>query len=106
MMKSVKPPSSSFERIREGLDPACSYVIFEKSAGSGKDPEFSEVVRILEKLGLSVHQTRAFRDEAREKLLLVVKFDLGRVDEIVQEIVSVGLPDEVTFYAYGSRLAD
>jgi len=103
MIMSVKPVSSSFERIRKGLDPAYSYVIFEKAAGSCEDPELREVVRALERLNASIHRTEIFRDDAGKKLLLVVKFDPGRADEIMLEFVSIGLPDDVTFYAYGSR---
>lgn len=106
MIERVKPVSSTFEKIREGLDPAYSYVVFEKTAGSREDAELREVVRTLKRLKLSVRRTRIFHDDATGKLLLMVRFDPGRADEIMQEIVSIGLPEDVTFYAYGSHVAE
>lgn len=106
MAQNVRPVASSLEKIKRRLDPAYSYMIFEKSAGSSEKTHFKQVVDILIRLDASVHERELFQDEARGTLLLVVKFDPGPTDKIMQEFLSVGLPEDITFYAYGSHLAD
>ena len=101
--ESVKPVSSCSEAVKRKLDPAFSYMIFEKAGG---ESEFQQVVDILLKLDLIIHEMKFFLDEAKGKLLLVVKFDPGPTDKIMQEFLSVGLPEDLTFYAYGSHFAD
>jgi hypothetical protein len=90
------------ERIKQEFDPACSYVIFEKAVGLNEKPEFRQVLDILVGLNMNAHQVGFFLDETRGKLLLVVKFDPAPTDRIMQEFLRVGLPEDVTFYAYGS----
>jgi hypothetical protein len=106
MTESGKPDSSSLEKIKQELDPAYSYMIFEKETGSSEETEFRQVIDILMRLNLSVHERGLFLDDSRGRLLLVVKFDPARADKIMQEFINVGLPEDIAFYAYGSRVAD
>lgn len=106
MTESVQPLSSGFEKIRQELDPAYSYMVFEKIAGSGEDPEFCRVIDILMRLDLNIHEKKLFPDSTGEKWVLVVKLDSGRADKIMQEFLSLGLPEDITFYAYGSHVSD
>jgi hypothetical protein len=99
----LRPVSCSFEKIKRHLDPAYSYMIFEKPSESGKEGEFQQVIDAILQLDRSIHDWQYFRDEARGTSLLVVRFDPGRTDQIVHEFLNVGLPEGITFYAYGSH---
>lgn len=92
------------ERIKQGFDPAYSYVIFEKSTGACRPDQYHEVVDILGRLNLRVRGKEFLLNDAREKLLLVVQLEPGRTDEILQEFLNIGLPEDVVFYAYGNRI--
>lgn len=104
-MESARPVPSTFEAITQRLDPAYSYIIFEKKTGANDESEFRQVADILRKLDLCVHSMEYLPDDAGEKLLLVVRFDPGRADEILQEFMKEGLPKDLILYAYGSHEA-
>lgn len=99
---SHKPVSCSFEKIKQHLDPASSYMIFEKPIESGKRDEFQQVLDTIMRLDRSIHEWQYFQDEARGTSLLVVRFDPGRADRIAQEFLNLGLPEGISFFAYGS----
>ena len=101
MNETFRPVSCSFEKIKQHLDPAYSYLIFEKSSESSEKAEFRQVLGILKRLDLSIHEWKCFRDEAKKILLLMVRFDPIHTDRILQEFLNLGLPEGVTFYAYG-----
>ena len=106
MVESPKAAPSTFETIRRKLDPAYSYMIFEKHAGASDESEFQHVADVLRRLELCVQSVEYLLDDAEEKLLLVVRFAPGRADEILFELMKEGLPKDVTLYAYGSRGAE
>ena len=106
MTEGLNPVSCNFEEIKRQLDPAYSYMIFEKASESGEKAEFQQIFDILLRLDLSLHEWKCFRDEARGILLLMVRFDPGQTSQIVQDFLNIGLPDGITFYAYGSPMAD
>lgn len=104
MKRSRKIISSTLERIKQDFDPAYSYVIFER-AGPADKAAFREVFEVLNRLNLSVHDVMTVHDPDAGKMLLVVKFDAGRTDGIMEEIFNSGLPKDVIFYGYGSSLS-
>ena len=93
--------SSTFEQIRQDMDPAFSYIVFERPgpAGSGS---FREVFEALNRLEMPIIELKSYHDQTGERMLLVAKFDAGRTDKIMEEIFNAGLPKDVTFYGYGS----
>lgn len=102
MILSNGTVSTSFEAIKQELDLAYSY-IFEKSAWVKGENEFKEVLEALPRLKVHIHGRKVYRDGDRERVLLVVKIDFDRTDRIMQELMSIGLPEDITFYAYGSH---
>jgi hypothetical protein len=106
MTECLRPVSCNFEKIKRQLDPAYSYMIFEKAGESGEKAEFQRIFDILMRLDLSIRESKCFRDEAKGILLLMVRFDPGQTNRIVQEFLNIGLPEGITFYAYRSPLAD
>lgn len=105
MTESIKPVSCNFEDIKRQLDHAYSYVIFEKSIESGEKAEFQRVLAIPMQLDLNTNEVKFFRDENRGILLLLVRFDPAQTNRIMQEVLNIGLPDGITFYAYSSPMA-
>jgi hypothetical protein len=103
MTATVKPDSITLEKIKRGLDPACSYMIFERSTQSRAEDAFREVVEALSRIDFGFYERQVLRDEDGGRLLLVVKFGPGRIDDTMQEFLNIGLPKDITFYAYGSH---
>jgi hypothetical protein len=102
--QDFKPISSSFTEIKRSLDPLSSYLVFEKTIGSGKEEAFPEVTQVLEHLKKRVSELKLHRDETRGLVLLVAKLEPEGVDEIMQEFLEIGLPKDITFYYYGKRV--
>ena len=103
MTTNMKPHSLSIEAIKRGLDPAYSYMIFERLTEAGAERAFKDVLDALVRMDFGFYERQVLRDEARGRLLLVVKFGPGRIDNIMQEFLNIGLPEDITFYAYGSH---
>jgi hypothetical protein len=105
MTGSTKADFVTLEKIKRGLDPACSYMIFERSTHASAEEAFREVVEALSRMDFGFYERQVLRDEDGGRLLLVVKFGPGRMDDTMQEFLNVGLPKDITFYAYGSHKA-
>ena len=99
-----KVNSPVFEKIKRTLDPAYSYVIFEKSEGSPDEGEFQEVFDIISRLKLGIFEWKIHHDKTRGVAILVVKIDPGRTDKILEEFINMGIPKDITFYSFGSRI--
>ena len=95
------PASATLEKIKQGLDPAFSYVIFEKDGRSEKNT-WIELYAALGGLNLPVLELKTFEDQSRGKMLLVARFEAGRTDALMEEMIGARLPKDVVFYVYGS----
>jgi hypothetical protein len=100
---SGEPIASTFETITRRFDPGSSYVIFEKPSGASDARSFQQVMELLAGLNLPVRSKEFAMDDQRGKLLLIVRFDSGRADEILHELMKEGIPRDVLLYAYGSH---
>ncbi len=100
----MRQTPSTFESITRHLDPASSYVIFEKESREGDTSALGEVMEMLARLNLPVRSTECRVDDQHGKILLIVRFDSGRADEILQKCVEAGIPGDVLLYAYGSHV--
>lgn len=105
MTGSHKDEFLTLEKIKRGLDPAFSYMIFERSSRAGPEEAFREVIEALSRMDFGFYERQLLRIDEGGRLLLVVKFGPGRMDETMQEFLNVGLPKDITFYAYGSHKA-
>ena len=101
-----KPISLSFVEIKKSLDPACSYMIFETALGSREGGGFREIIDVLSRLKKGVLKQEVHHDESRGCLLLVVKLDSNQTDKIIQKFLEFRLPEDITFYVYGTRLKE
>ena len=100
-MKKETFVSSTLEKIRQGFDPSFCYIIFERQGPPDK-AHLLEVFEALNRLDLAALEMKTFYDRGRGTMLLAVKFEAGRTDAIMEEIVGAGLPMDVVFYGYGS----
>ena len=96
--------SPVLEKIKRTLDPAYSYVIFEKSSGSTDEDEFQEVFGVISRLKLGIFEWKIHYDKTKGVAILVVKIDPGRTDKILEEFMNIGIPKDITFYSFGSRI--
>ena len=94
---------SRFTKVKRDLDPAFGYVVFEKPGGSKDEESFSEITKVLAHVKKKILGREVHFDEDKKRLLLVVKLDLEQGENIIQEFLGVRLPEEITFYVYGSR---
>jgi len=99
-----KPNSLVFGKIKQTLDHAYSYVIFEKATGSTDEDDFQEIFDAISRLKLGIFEWKIHYDKANRIALLVVKVDPDRTDKILQEFLNIGTPRDITFYSYGSRI--
>ena len=104
MTSDTKTMSSSFAQIKGSLDPACSYLVFEKAIGYGEEGEFQEITEALLQLKERVLEREFHRDETTGLLLLVVKLDPEREDRTMEKFLEIGLPEDITWYYYGKRI--
>jgi hypothetical protein len=102
MIATAKPKSISLERVKQGLDPAYSYMIFERLTQESADKAFREVFEALSRMDFGFYERQVLRDDAGGRLLLVIKLGPGRIDNTMQEFLNMGLPKDISFYAYGS----
>ena len=104
MTSDTKPMSLSFAEIKGSLDPACSYLVFEKAIGYGEGGEFQEITEVLSQLKERVLEREFHRDETTGLLLLVVKLDPEQEDKTMEELLEIGLPEDISFYYYRKRI--
>ncbi len=102
--KKGLPSSATLEKIKQELDPAFSYVIFEKDGTADKNT-WIELYASLGGLNLPVLELKTFEDVSRKKVLLVARLEAGRTDAIMEEMIAARLPNEIVFYVYGSFCA-
>ncbi len=82
MAEGITPLYSILAKIKQTLDPAYSYIVFEKAAGTGKSDEFNEIIPVLSLFKRGILEQEIHRDEARGRLLLVVKVAPKEMDKI------------------------
>jgi hypothetical protein len=96
--------SSSFEEIRETLDPACSYIILERAAALKEERDFTTITDLLLAFEDAILDRQFFYDAGRNCVFLVLKVDSARLDGMVAEFLIEGLPTDITFYIYADRV--
>jgi len=104
MEKTSKPHSPVFEKIKRSLDPAYSYLIFEKAFSSVDKDVFHNIIYGIGELNLGIFDAKIHHDKHLGLSLLVVRIDPNRADHIMQDVLNAGIPDDMTFFSYGSLI--
>jgi hypothetical protein len=99
-----KPKCTIFGKIKQTLDPAYSYLIFQKAAGKPDEDEFYAIFDAIARLELAILEWKIYHDESESVALLVVKVNPERTDKILAEFVNEGMPKDIFFYSLGSRV--
>jgi hypothetical protein len=99
-----KHNSLALGKIKRTLDPAYSYVIFEKTSVSANEEKFQEIFDAISRLKLAILDWKIHHDRVERIALLVVKVNPGRTDKILEEFVNAGMPKDIIFYSFGSRV--
>ncbi len=104
MKKTTKYHSPVFEKIKRSLDPAYSYLIFEKSLSIGGNDVFQDIIEAIRHLNLEIFDAKIRHDKNLGLSLLVVRIDPNRADHIMQDVLNIGISDDMTFFSYGSLI--
>jgi hypothetical protein len=102
MKATAQHNSQIFKNIKRSLDPAYSYLLFESSFSSEDNEVFQIIIDNISNLNLGKFESKIHHDKILGLSLLVVRIDPDRADNIMQDILNIGIPDEITFYSYGT----
>ena len=104
MKKAPRYHSAVFEKIKRSLDPAYSYLIFEKTFLFADNDVFQDIIDGIRQLDLEIFDSKIHHDKTLGLSLLVVKIDPNRADHIMQDVLKIRIPDDMNFFSYGSLI--
>ena len=78
---------SSFDEIKQQLDPAYSYLILEKTVENNMDAEFEAILTFLSPYKEAIETHEIFRDKSRGRMMLIVRLVQEQKDHIIREIL-------------------
>ncbi len=94
---------TSFEEIRNGLDPSYSYMIFESNEKSEKSVVFLKIKAIFEQYEKGVFEQILYQEKTTGRLLLVIKLNPDLAVMIKQENLNINLPKNIAIYFYSNN---
>jgi hypothetical protein len=103
MTDSAANISSSFDEIKQGLDPSFNYLVCEKDIRSKDDAEFEEVRLTLSQLKIETQDHKIHCDENVGKCIFVAKLGSTRIDTVLKRLLDSNLPKNLVFSIYSSR---
>jgi hypothetical protein len=103
MKAETQNNSPVFEKIKRSLDPAYSYLIFEKDSEPLDSEVLQDIIVGISRLNLGIFESKIHLDKNLGLSLLVVRVDPERTDKIMQSVINIGMPNDIIFYSYGSR---
>ena len=65
---------------------------------------FHGIIQVIGQLNLGIFDTKIHHDKHLGLSLLVVRIDPNRADHIMQDVLNAGIPDDMTFFSYGSLI--
>jgi hypothetical protein len=98
-----KKTVSTLSEIKQKLDPAFSYIVFEKTLVSGESSSFRKIINFLSRFKKNLISYEDYSDKDGRHLLLVVKLAPIELEYISQEIVNIADPEDFSFIIYDSR---
>jgi hypothetical protein len=104
MKTTAHQNSLVFKKIKRSLDPVYSYLIFERVFSSTNDDMFQFIIDGISHLNLNIFESKIYHDKDLGLSLMVVRIDAGRADNIMQDVLNIGIPNDIIFYSYGSRI--
>jgi hypothetical protein len=89
---------ADFAEIKRNLDPAFSYVVFEREAGADEDHGCSEIIGLFSRLKKRVIKSELYLDQGARRFMLVVTIEPKDAETIMEDLFETGLPREVLYY--------
>ena len=102
-MHTHTPIPTSFEKIRNGLDPSYRYMIFEYDKKSRKSAACIKIKVIFERYEKGILEQILYREKTSGRLLLVTKINPDIAGMIKQEILNINLPKNLSIYFYSKK---
>jgi hypothetical protein len=90
----------SFTWIKQNLDPARSYIIFENDLNKHPDSIFQDSLMVYQYLTKGGYAWRKVCDTRGIKEYLVIEIDPGNEDETLGRVMGYGLPKDTVYYLY------
>ena len=100
MAQDNNPKFSSFLDIKKNLDPESSYLIFEKTIKPQKNEKIEDLHAMLSQFKSGILDHNIHQDVEKNRLYLVVKIDPNTTEEIIDGMITIKLPKDITFYIY------
>jgi hypothetical protein len=100
MNATSKPVHMGFDEIRRNFDAAYSYLLFEKTSDPQDSAGFDKICTFFSRYKKETHKQRLFYDEGGKKLMLVVKLAPKQKENVMQDLLSLSLSKDITFYMY------
>ena len=93
----------SFQTIKQGLDPAFSYIVFERTVVRGADASFDDVFDTLSALQKPDTVWRIYTDKIERILWLVIQMVPEHAEDIMNEVLETALKKDLKYYYYRNR---
>lgn len=68
------------------------------------EDRFQIILDGISHLDFGIFESTIHHDKNLGLSLLVVRIDPDRADNIMQDVLNIGIPNDVVFYSYGSRI--
>jgi hypothetical protein len=90
----------SWAEIKNGLDPAWSYIVVEAGAASDDAAVFEAVAVLLAEHGAGIRSRAVCRETTSGHHLMLVQVDPARAEAVQRSLLGPRLPPSVTVYFY------
>lgn len=98
------PVLMTLGELKRHFDAESTYLVFESIGNPATSIEFEGAISVCRRFGEKNTQSQIYYDQARNRFLLIVRVDPKDKESVMREILEAGLPKDVVFSVYGSRL--
>lgn len=98
--------SPSFQDLKARLDPASSYVIFEKPVAAHAPLEFAAVAELLRPYEGVLVSREMHYDGAAARLFFIVELAQQGAQQVQEALLQARLPRDIVMYLYAKESID
>ena len=92
--------NADLEWIKGQLAPDGSYIVFEHDIQVSKDSIFTKSLRVYDFLRQEKYSWQQVKDVSLFREYLVIRIGLGKEEEILGKMLSLGFPKNTVYYLY------
>ena len=104
MESTKKIISTSLGQIKKNLDPAFTYLFFEKKNNGGSEDFPPEITKALAELDKIKFKAQTYRDAARSTVCLVLKAAPAAGEILKASFLTINFPKNILFYVFDSKI--